>query len=182
MSCRGKGLFFAVALALAAADLVSKAWAFGYVEDYGVASALHHTEKAVAVVPGFFYLTRVWNPGGIWGIAQSGALSTALVVFRALAIPALVLLALRTPAADRLLQLALALFCAGAIGNLYDNLAFERGVRDFLDFYLVGENGYHWPTFNLADAAISSGVVLVLVEMLLGRRDAPVQEKVGAGS
>ena len=79
------------------------------------------------------------EPGGIWGIAQTGKLSTALIVFRAIAIPAIVYLLLRTPASDKLLLLALTLFCAGAVGNLYDNLVFEKGVRDFLDFYLVGE-------------------------------------------
>ena len=175
MTFRGKFLFFAIAAALAAIDLLSKRWAFEWVATDGVSSELHGGEKAIPIIPGFFYLTRVWNPGGIWGIAQTGKLSTALIVFRAIAIPAIVYLLLRTPASDKLLLLALTLFCAGAVGNLYDNLVFEKGVRDFLDFYLVGEHGYHWPTFNVADSCISSGVILVIVEMLFGRRPRPAK-------
>jgi len=170
VTIRGKLPFLLLAIAVAGLDLISKAWAFEAVATRGVSSSLHGGEPAITVVPGFFYIARVWNPGGIWGIAQTGMMSSALVVFRALAIPLILYLGLRTPSRDRILMTALALFCAGAVGNLYDNLTFKEGVRDFLDFYLIGANGYHWPTFNVADASICCGVILVLIETFFGKK------------
>jgi signal peptidase II len=169
VSARGKWPYLLLAILVAGLDLTSKAWAFAAVASQGVSSSLHYGEKAITVVPGFFYIARVWNPGGIWGIAQSGLLSTALVVFRAVAVPLLFFLALRVSNRDRLLLTALGLFAAGAVGNLYDNVVYDQGVRDFLDFFLFGENGYHWPTFNVADAAICCGVILVLLETFFGK-------------
>jgi signal peptidase II len=175
VSIRGKLRFVILAIALAAADLISKSLAFSWVESHGVPSSLHYGEKAIEIVPGFFYITKVLNPGGIWGIAQQGILSSVLVVFRAIALPVIAYMALRTPAHDRALLTALALFFAGAIGNLYDNLVHEGGVRDFLDFYLIGREGYHWPTFNIADASICCGVVLILAASVFGRRSEPAR-------
>lgn len=170
MTVRGKFRYLALALLVAALDLASKAWAFEAVEVHGVSSPLHAGDRAITVIPGFFYLSRVWNPGGIWGIAQTGHLSTLLVVFRAAAIPLIAVLAARVSKEDRALLVALAFFAGGAAGNLYDNLAYPEGVRDFLDFYLLGENGYHWPTFNVADAAICCGVALVLFDTFFRRK------------
>lgn len=169
MGFRGKRIFWVLALGLAAADLLTKWAAFEAVRTQGVPSYLHGGEKAITVIPGFFYLTEVWNPGGIWGIAQEGWKSTALVVFRSVAVPGLVLLAARTPAIERRLVVALSMFCAGAIGNLYDNLIHRKGVRDFLDFFLIGESGYHYPTFNVADACIVCAALLVALDAVLPR-------------
>jgi signal peptidase II len=58
-----------------------------------------------------------------------------------------------------LLPAALALVLGGALGNVIDRLRFDA-VVDFLDFHLAG---YHWPAFNIADSAISVGVVLMLL-------------------
>ncbi len=68
---------------------------------------------------------------------------------------------------NRLLQIALSLILGGALGNLYDRLAYGY-VVDFLEFY-VGK--YHWPSFNIADAAISVGVALLAIEIV--RNEAP---------
>ncbi len=54
---------------------------------------------------------------------------------------------------------ALSLILGGAIGNVIDRLRFDA-VVDFLDFHVAG---YHWPAFNVADSAISVGVVLMLL-------------------
>jgi signal peptidase II len=53
---------------------------------------------------------------------------------------------------------ALALVCAGAIGNLLDRLRSDLGVVDFID---VGFGDVRWPTFNVADMAVSCGAVLL---------------------
>ncbi|MBI3817796.1 MAG: signal peptidase II [Planctomycetes bacterium] len=171
MSIRGKLYFFFIVALVAGLDLFSKHWAFQYIGEYGTTTALHGDDKAVTIVPGFFYLTRVVNTGGIWGIGQEGWLSKALIVLRIVAVPGIIYFALRTPAAERVFLVALGLFCAGAIGNLYDNLfSAQGGVRDFLDFYLIGSTGYHWPTFNIADAGIDCGVALLLIHMFFGKK------------
>lgn len=177
MSIRGKAQFFILAIVILTLDLWSKSWAFQYIENHGVNSDLHGGEKAVEVIPGFFYFTRVYNTGGIWGIAQEGIFSKALVLLRILAVPGIIYLALRTPARERIFVTALGLFCAGAIGNLYDNLFMQNGsVRDFLDFFLIGPQGYHWPTFNIADSGIVCGVILLFADMLFTKRaPAPVK-------
>ena len=66
------------------------------------------------------------------------------------------------PTGGRLTPLALGLIFGGAVGNLIDRARFGA-VVDFLDFYW---RGYHWPAFNVADASISVGVVLLALRML----------------
>jgi signal peptidase II len=61
-----------------------------------------------------------------------------------------------------LLQIALSLILGGALGNLYDRIAFGY-VVDFLEFYV---GAYHWPSFNIADSAITVGVVLLAFEII----------------
>src|SRR5262245_35060190 len=114
MTLRGKGLFFALAVGLFALDIVTKYAVFAAVAKSGVPSSLHGGDRAIEVVPGFFYLVSTHNPGGIWGIAQTGLGSKLLVVFRAIAIPALLWMAATTPASQRLVLAAFGLFCAGA--------------------------------------------------------------------
>src|SRR5260221_12834731 len=67
-----------------------------------------------------------------------------------------------------LLPAAIGLVVGGAIGNVIDRLRLGS-VVDFLDFHL---GGWHWPAFNLADAAICIGVGLMIIDGLLGRRGA----------
>jgi signal peptidase II len=55
---------------------------------------------------------------------------------------------------------SLALVCGGAIGNLIDRIRWNRGVVDFLD---VGVGGTRWPTFNVADMAVSIGAFLLAI-------------------
>ena len=62
---------------------------------------------------------------------------------------------------------AIGFIIGGAVGNVIDRLALGA-VFDYLDFY-VGR--FHWPAFNLADAAIAVGVALILIDSLLNRRE-----------
>jgi len=69
---------------------------------------------------------------------------------------------LRLPAREKLTAAALGLIIGGAIGNLVDRI--NNGyVVDFIDVYY---RGWHWPAFNLADSAITGGVILLLVDGL----------------
>jgi lipoprotein signal peptidase len=75
----------------------------------------------------------------------------------------------RTPANQKLLLSALALIMGGAVGNLIDRILLHA-VTDFLDVYV---GSYHWPTFNVADSAITVGIGLLALETL---RAAPADE------
>jgi signal peptidase II len=67
-----------------------------------------------------------------------------------------------SPLGDSFRQLALGLVAGGAAGNLIDRIRSERGVVDFLD---VGIGALRWPTFNLADIAVSCGAIALVISM-----------------
>jgi signal peptidase II len=114
---------------------------------------------SIPVIPGFFDLTHVHNPGGAFGF-----LSGMSAEFRGLLFIAVSLLAVglilyfywQTPVRQRLLAVGLSLIFGGAVGNLVDRVRFGI-VVDFLDLY-IGE--LHWPAFNVADSAITVGVLI----------------------
>ena len=66
---------------------------------------------------------------------------------------------------ERMPILSFSLIAAGAIGNLIDRLRFGE-VVDFIDWYV---KSWHWPAFNVADSAITVGVVLLAIDMLVRR-------------
>jgi len=128
--------------------------------------------ESVTVIDGFFNITYVRNTGvafGIFSSVSSPAKSVLLSIFTACAAAFVVTYSVRSPAGNRLLQWALALILGGALGNLYDRLSYGY-VVDFLEFYL---GSYHWPSFNIADSAISIGVALLAIEII--RNEAPSQ-------
>lgn len=121
------------------------------------------------VIPGFFNLVHVLNPGAAFGFLSD--LDAAWRPYFFLAATALVIVLilhlLRTvPREDRILFAALGLILGGALGNLADRIRLG-GVIDFLDFH-IGQ--YHWPAFNIADITISAGAVLLLVAVYRNRR------------
>ena len=68
----------------------------------------------------------------------------------------------KTPKQNKLANIGMAMVLSGAIGNVYDRIAYGY-VIDFIDWY-VAKDGYHWPTFNIADSAILIGVGLLLID------------------
>jgi signal peptidase II len=126
--------------------------------------------ESVSVIDGFFNITYVRNTGvafGIFSSISSPAKSVLLSVFPAFAAVIVVTYSVRSSARNHLLQVALGLILGGALGNLYDRLAYGY-VVDFLEFYA---GSYHWPSFNIADSAISTGVALLAFEII--RSEAP---------
>jgi signal peptidase II len=67
-----------------------------------------------------------------------------------------------SPLGDSFRQLALGLVTGGAAGNLIDRIRSQRGVVDFLD---VGIGALRWPTFNVADIAVSCGAIALVISM-----------------
>jgi signal peptidase II len=121
--------------------------------------------ESTSIIDGFFNITYVRNTGvafGIFSSVSSPAKSLLLSIFTAFAAVVVITYSVRSSAQNRLLQVALALILGGALGNLYDRLAYGY-VVDFLEFY-VGT--YHWPSFNVADSAISIGVALLAIEII----------------
>ena len=117
-------------------------------------------------VTGFFNIVEVWNRGVSFGLlANDSAWTPHLLSALALAIATVLLFWLRK-AENRLLALALGIVIGGAVGNVIDRIIWGS-VFDFLDFHI---GGYHWPAFNVADSAISVGVVLILVDGFIAKR------------
>ena len=123
------------------------------------------------VVTSWLNLTLVMNPGLAFGLLGGVPLAWRWIV-AALSIVALVVLArvaLRVlPAGGWPGQVAVAFIFGGAVGNLIDRARFGA-VVDFVD---VHWRGYHWPAFNVADSAISVGVVLLALRLLRDRSPA----------
>ncbi len=120
---------------------------------------------SIKVIPGFFNLTHVYNPGGAFGFAadQSATVRAVLFLFvSALALIFIFYFYKKTPDSYRMLTTGLALIFGGAIGNLIDRIRFGT-VVDFLDFYF---RGMHWPSFNIADIAISAGMIIFVYHIL----------------
>lgn len=104
--------------------------------------------------------TLVYNPGAAFGL-HLGQYSRW--IFLVLTIAALIILARlyrQTVPGDRWRTLAIALVTAGALGNLIDRIISPNGVVDFID---VGIGSRRWPTFNVADMAVSTGAILLAV-------------------
>jgi signal peptidase II len=109
-----------------------------------------------------FNLTYVHNTGAAFSfLSEAGGWQRWFFAGLALLISVVLSIWLaRLQKHETLLALALSLVLGGAVGNLIDRLAYGY-VIDFLDVYY---NNWHWPAFNIADSAITLGVVLMLAE------------------
>lgn len=140
------------------ADQASKAWAV---------RTLRFGEARV-VIRNFFQFAYTENPGIAFGQLQDGG-SFARWFFVALAAAASVAVFyyfMRTPRNDDRVLGACALLLAGILGNLTDRVRLGYVV----DFIVMHAGDYHWPTFNIADASICIGAVLLMIDMFLGSK------------
>ena len=121
---------------------------------------------SVNVVEGFFNLTHVRNSGVAFGIfsEQNSQLKPYLLIFVSIiAIIAILVIFHQTGKEKRLVQGGLVLVFSGAIGNLIDRVL-HKEVIDFIDIFF---NNRHWPAFNVADACITIGVMLLAADLLV---------------
>jgi signal peptidase II len=145
-------VFLAAGVATVVLDLITKLVAEG---------TLLRT-PGVSVFGDWFQLRLVYNQGAAFGL-HLGPYSRW--IFFAVALVAVFVLARMSrfsPPGDRFRQLALGLVAGGAAGNLIDRIRSSRGVVDFLD---VGIGALRWPTFNLADIAVSCGAIALVISM-----------------
>lgn len=149
-------LLIAIAAAVVAADQATKAWIASHLpfNSYGEGNG------AIVVIRGFFYVVHVGNTGAAWSIFTGR--SILLAVLAAATLLAIFIGRKALGLRDRFVQVCFGLLCGGIIGNLVDRIA--RGhVVDFLDFHF---GSYAFPSFNVADSAITVGVALYVYSSL----------------
>jgi signal peptidase II len=121
--------------------------------------------EIIPVIPGFFNLTNVRNPGAAFGILSGVPGIWRSIFFITVTLVAVAVLAvLIRKTHERLLVAAFSLIAGGAVGNVIDRIRLGE-VVDFIQWYV---KSYYWPSFNVADSAISVGVALLAIDMLLG--------------
>ena len=120
----------------------------------------------------FLDLTHIRNPGAAFGIFRDMPENMRIPLFVVVLIAAVVVIFYflsQTRSGDRLLLVSLSLILGGAIGNSIDRFKL-RYVTDFIDFHWFGNPALHWPPFNLADSAITIGVILILLDTFILKR------------
>lgn len=149
-----------LAAVVIALDQITKYWAQTLL-------ALHQPE---AVMP-FLNMTLMYNPGAAFSfLADAGgwqrwffialAVLVSLVLFFWMA---------RLKSGERWTAIGLSLVLGGALGNVVDRILHGH-VIDFIDVYY---RQWHWPAFNVADSAITAGVVLLLLDSFRQRAPGP---------
>lgn len=119
----------------------------------------HMPQEVVGEVVRF---TLAYNPGAAFGMHFGDASRVVFIVLTLVALVALALMYRSTPADRRVQVAALALVTGGALGNLADRLRGAAGVVDFID---VGVGGTRFWTFNIADAGITIGAILLALTL-----------------
>jgi len=118
--------------------------------------------ESIPVIRGVFNLTYVRNKGAAFGIFADSAVRIPFFITVSIVAMLGILWYIRRIRSDqRLAVFSLSLVFAGAVGNLIDRIRLGE-VIDFLDVYW---QSHHWPAFNVADSAISVGVVLLFIDM-----------------
>ena len=149
-----RGGFYAIALAVVVLDQIVKAWVRHSMR-------LHTT---IPLWPGVFQITYTRNPGMAFSLLEGAIplLSAAAILVIGVIVAAQVRTGKRMPP---LLGVAMALPLGGAVGNLIDRV-FLHWVTDMFDFRLI-----NFPIFNVADSAITVGVVLLAYRTLMTKDD-----------
>jgi signal peptidase II len=125
--------------------------------------------ESVTVIPGFFDLTHVRNTGAAFGMLNSVEFPykpAVMVLVALVALGAVASYALTLPASQQIARYGLALILGGAVGNLIDRVTVGY-VLDFVDVYW---RGWHFWAFNVADASITIGAILVFADLLFSNR------------
>ena len=145
-------------------DQVTKAWAV---------RTLRHGDD-ITIINRFFDLVYTENPGIAFGQLQEGGSFGRwfFVVLAVVAAFAVLVYFLRTPRNDDRVLGGCALVLAGILGNLTDRVRFGY-VIDFIALHL---GQYHWPNFNVADASICIGAILLAYDLVFTARKHPVSQ------
>jgi len=140
-------LFWPIFLAVGALDFFTKAMATRMVR-----------QLPQDVYGEWIRFTLVYNPGAAFGLHVGQYSRWIFMVLTMVALVILGRLFAATRPGDSIRTISLALVCGGAVGNLIDRLRSQAGVVDFID---IGFGDSRWPTFNIADMAVSLGAFLL---------------------
>lgn len=121
--------------------------------------------ESIEIIKDFFYITSHRNRGAAWGILQDQMWLFYIVTI--VVVIAIIYYMEKQAKGIALFQLSLAFLLGGAIGNFIDRL-FRKEVVDFLDTYIFT---YDFPIFNIADAALTIGVILLFIQMIFESRE-----------
>ena len=138
---------YLTALAVVGIDQLTKRIALGSLD-------LH---QPVSVIGNLFRFTLAWNQGAAFSMSWGGPM--VLTVFTAIAVILISVFIWRIKNHAPLFLIALGGILGGAAGNLLDRFIYGK-VVDFID---IGSNGWRWPTFNVADIAITIGGILLVI-------------------
>ena len=126
------------------------------------------SREIITVVPGFFNLTNVRNPGAAFGILANLPDFWRSAFFIVITVIAVVVIAALIWKTREPLQLsAFSLIAGGAVGNVIDRVRYGE-VVDFIQWYV---KSYYWPSFNVADSAITIGICLLAIDMLFSKQE-----------
>jgi signal peptidase II len=150
--------YIVAAFGIYLADQSSKAWAV---------RALRYGEDR-SIIQGFLDLIYTENPGIAFDQLQEGGAFGRwfFVVLATVAAMAVLYYFVRTPRNDDRVLGACALLLAGILGNLTD----RARLGYVIDFIVLHAGNYHWPTFNVADASITLGAMLLAIDLIFGHR------------
>jgi len=170
---RGRWIaFFAIAAMVAVADQLTKAWVAANFSPASSSGVPGSTGGPTRILGDWVRIAVSHNDGGIFGLLGSSALALGLASL--VVIAAIVVYQARAGVLGHpLLTVALGLLLGGAVGNLIDRLRLGY-VIDWVD---MGLGNTRWYTFNVADASISTAIVLLLVLGLFGERFARHAER-----
>ena len=160
---RERRIFVIAAAAVIVVDLITKL----------VAEATLLRTPGISVLGDWFQLRLVYNQGAAFGLHLGPFSRWFFLGFALVAVVVLNSLSRSAAQGDRFRQLACGLVAGGAVGNLLDRVRSARGVVDFLDF---GVGGWRWPTFNVADIAVTCGAIALAISFWredLHRSEAP---------
>ncbi|HZS07869.1 MAG TPA: signal peptidase II [Blastocatellia bacterium] len=161
---KNKQFYFIIIVVILVTDQLTKLWATAKLLPVG----------SMEVIEGLFRLSYARNRGVAFSLFADSQFEVKWVFSAISALAALAVFGylVRTAAVSVRLNLALALLLAGITGNLIDRVRLGE-VVDFLDFHWFER--FTWPTFNVADAAICVGAVLLALEMMKEERAASHQ-------
>jgi signal peptidase II len=154
-----------VALVILLSDRLTKRWVESSVEPW----------ETIPVIPRLFNIIHTRNRGMAFGIFNEGSTDWSrwtLITVSILVLAVLAYLVGKSWRAGQTVPMAFFLVSGGALGNLYDRMVYAS-VTDFLDLY-IGD--HHWPAFNIADSAITVGVLWLLLLSWRGGRASKAAE------
>jgi signal peptidase II len=154
----GRRLVLVIGLAVLVADLITKQIMLGWIFD---------PPQRVEILP-FLNFAPVWNPGISFGmLADAGGAVPILLTALAFAVAAWMVW--KAPDFKQFERFGAGLIAGGAVGNALDRIRFGK-VVDFIDVYV---QTWHWPAFNIADAAITVGAFLWIVSLFVEKENEP---------